>query len=68
MPSNGKPEIPVVGSYGINSGVLFLELNKLREFEFDKKMMNLLDIYMEKLFRPEQDLLNILFANQTGRW
>jgi lipopolysaccharide biosynthesis glycosyltransferase len=58
--------IPLVKRYGINSGVLFLRLDKLRKFELDKKMMQTLDLWIKKPITAEQDLLNILFSNQTG--
>jgi lipopolysaccharide biosynthesis glycosyltransferase len=57
---------PIVAPHGINSGVLFLKFDKMKEFQFERKITNLLDVYMNHLKLPEQDLLNILFSNQTG--
>jgi lipopolysaccharide biosynthesis glycosyltransferase len=58
--------MPYVLPYGVNSGVLFLKFDKMKEFEFEKKIFALFDIYIKRLQLPEQDLLNILFYNQTG--
>lgn len=58
--------IPVVGKYGINSGILFMKLIELRRFEFVKKII---EIKNNSKFQitGDQDMINILFHKQTGK-
>lgn len=63
---NLKTHVPAYGPSGLNAGVLFMRLNKLREFDFEKKILNLIPIYKSRLQFAEQDLINILFHNDTG--
>lgn len=55
--------VPAVWNSGLNSGVLFMRLDRMREFGFEEKIQNLLlnTTYHSRLAFPEQDLLNILF-------
>ena len=44
----------------INSGVLLMNLNKLREKEFDKHFLNLLNTYHFDCIAPDQDYINAI--------
>ena len=47
-----------------NSGVLLLNLDKLRKIEFTRNLYNYINEYQSKLLYPDQDLINICFKNQ----
>lgn len=66
----GKPEprIPAYGKYGLNSGVLLMRLDRLRDFMFEEKMIALSNDYKYRLIYPEQDLLNIVFHFNHGQY
>lgn len=62
-----KTRLPlVVDKYGVNSGLLFMKLDDLRRFDFVKKII---EIRRRSKFRiiGDQDMINILFYNQTGK-
>ena len=62
-----KTRLPlVVDKYGVNSGLLFMKLDDLRRFDFVKKII---EIRKRSKFRiiGDQDMINILFYNQTGK-
>jgi len=63
-----KSRVPSVWTSGFNAGVLFMRLDRLREFNYEKKILNIvLDRkYNSKFDFAEQDLLNILFHKNTG--
>ncbi|MCM3586980.1 hypothetical protein M3182_14670 [Mesobacillus maritimus] len=42
----------------INSGVMIMNLSKLREFEFTEKILEFADNYNDKLVMPDQDAIN----------
>jgi lipopolysaccharide biosynthesis glycosyltransferase len=51
-----------VRPYGLNSGIIYMNLDKMRQFGFELKITDLLDEYKPKLAHPEQDLMSILFS------
>jgi lipopolysaccharide biosynthesis glycosyltransferase len=60
---------PVTGKFGLNTGVLFMKLDKMREFNFEGKMALILDrclVNNIRLHVAEQDLVNILFASSSA--
>lgn len=59
--------VPWVWKYGLNSGMLLMRLDRMREFDFEKKIIETAAVpkYKESVV-GDQDLLNILFHNQTG--
>jgi lipopolysaccharide biosynthesis glycosyltransferase len=61
-----KLAFPIVGRSGLNSGIIFMRLDRMREFKFEDKMMDLLEEYKSKLVHPEQDLMSILFSYYPG--
>ena len=62
-----ETHVPAIFDSGLNSGVLFMRLDRMREFDFEKKIINLWRIYFNKLVYPEQDLLNIIFHDNIGK-
>ena len=64
----GRPtHVPAVWQSGLNGGVIFMRLNRLREFDFEKKIIEIAEMYHTKLHFAEQDLLNILFSKNIGK-
>lgn len=55
--------IPDINSY-FNSGVLLMNLNKLREMPLRKKAFECLSQF-ERLFYPDQDVLNLICAGKV---
>ena len=62
-----QTHVPAVFDSGLNGGVLFMRLDRMREFAFEEKIINLSNSYKPKLTFAEQDLLNILFHDNIGR-
>ena len=63
--------MPVVWNSGLNSGVLFMRLDRMREFEFERKVEDLLSnnvSLVSKIIYPEQDILNIIFYTNIGEF
>ncbi|XP_045119475.1 glucoside xylosyltransferase 2-like isoform X2 [Portunus trituberculatus] len=58
---------PTYGSSGLNSGVLVMNLTRVRGYEggWTENIMRIVDKYKRKLTLPDQDILNILFSNKT---
>ena len=62
--------VSLVFNTGINSGVLFMKLDRLREFEFGKKMAK---VAFDDFYRKQYDLygnqiiMGLLFRNQSGK-
>lgn len=58
--------VPWVWKYGVNSGMLLMRLDRMREFDFEKKIIQTATFpkYKESIM-GDQDLLNILFHNQS---
>ena len=54
---------------GLNSGVIFMNLTRMREFHFDKLALEAYDKYQGKLDGgPDQDILNIIFGMHSGKF
>lgn len=47
-----------------NSGVLLLDLNKLRKIKFTQNLTNYINQYDSKLLYPDQDIINLYFKHQ----
>ena len=56
-----KSRFPFYGKYGLNSGVLLMNLTRLRNFEFEKKIFKIFQKYKKVIKLGDQDLINILF-------
>ena len=58
--------IPVVGQFGINSGLMFMKLDELRRFDFVNKIIEIQNKTKYRIY-GDQDMINFLFHNQTGK-
>ena len=61
-----EAHVPVVWDAGINAGVIFMRLDRMREFKFQEKLIEYAVEYKDRLLFHEQDLINILFTNYIG--
>ncbi|KAL5288943.1 GXYLT2 family protein [Megaselia abdita] len=52
---------PFYGAMGLNSGVMLMNLTRMREFEWEKKIFPIYDSYKNKIIFGDQDLINIFF-------
>jgi UDP-xylose:glucoside alpha-1,3-xylosyltransferase len=52
---------PYYGKLGLNSGVMLMNLTRMREFEFSSKIIPLYEIYKYNITWGDQCLLNIMF-------
>lgn len=52
---------PYYGALGVNSGVMLMNLTRMRAFKWDEYMWPLLKEYKLKITWGDQDLINILF-------
>ncbi|CAN7937881.1 unnamed protein product, partial [Ixodes hexagonus] len=55
------------GRYGLNSGVILMNLTRMRAYGFESLVMTLMDKYHKVLKLPDQDLLNMVFHDDPGR-
>ncbi|CAF0713883.1 unnamed protein product [Brachionus calyciflorus] len=58
---------PYYGKLGLNSGVMLMNLTRMREFEFVNKIYPLYQIYKYNITWGDQCLLNILFKFHPDR-
>lgn len=58
--------IPVIGRFGINSGLMFMKLDELRRFDFVNKIIEIKNKTKYRIY-GDQDMINFLFHNQTGK-
>ncbi|XP_067653521.1 glucoside xylosyltransferase 1-like [Haliotis asinina] len=58
---NRVAKTPYYGKLGLNSGVMLMDLVRLREHHWLEKMMNYFRKYLPKLMLGDQDLINIFF-------
>lgn len=53
---------PYYGKYGVNSGVMLMNLERMRQLKWEQKMLPIYQKYNLKLVFGDQDLINIYFA------
>lgn len=58
---------PYYGKLGVNSGVMLMNLTRMREFKWNLYMLPLFKEYKLKITWGDQDLINILFAYYPER-
>lgn len=61
-----KTHVPTIWDSGLNGGVLFMRLDRMREFDFENKIIKLFEAHSDNLLFLEQDLLNILFSQNLS--
>ena len=61
-------QFPTYGSCGLNTGVLVMNLTRMREFEggWTENIMQVVHKYKKKMILADQDILNILFSNKVS--
>ncbi len=52
---------PYYGKLGLNSGVMLMNLTRMREFELTSKIIPIYEIYKHNITWGDQCLLNIMF-------
>lgn len=57
-----KFQHPYYGQLGVNSGVMLMNLTRMREFKWNRYMLPLYKEYKLKITWGDQDLINILFS------
>ena len=57
---------PFYGKLGLNSGVMLMNLTRMREFHFEKKILPIYKTYKYNITWGDQCLLNILFHFHPG--
>lgn len=65
-----KPSInhPFVRPHGVNSGVLLMNLTRMRDFSFVQKIALIHEQYKERIVWFDQDVINILGYFNPGFW
>jgi UDP-xylose:glucoside alpha-1,3-xylosyltransferase len=58
---NSLLSYPYFGSSGINSGVLMMNLTRMRQFNFKLKIYPIYKQYRDRILLIDQDILNIMF-------
>jgi len=61
-------ESPKTGIYRINCGILLLNLKKMREINFEKKVLNLIVNKKHKYKYHDQDVINMHFKKYIGEF
>jgi UDP-xylose:glucoside alpha-1,3-xylosyltransferase len=59
---------PYYGKLGLNSGVMLMNLTRMREFKFTQKFFPLFNEYKYNITWGDQCLLNILFHYHPGKY
>lgn len=52
---------PFYGKHGLNSGIALMNLTKMREVDWEKKVVAIFEQYQSSLLYPDQDIINIYF-------
>ncbi|KAH6941286.1 hypothetical protein HPB50_015746 [Hyalomma asiaticum] len=58
---------PFYKPLGVNSGVMLMNLTRMREFRWEERVLPLQEIYGDKIAWGDQDLINILFSLHPDR-
>ena len=57
---------PYYGSYGLNSGVMLMNLTRMRAFGWNDKLEPILQKYRSKVVWGDQDIINVIFHYNPG--
>lgn len=58
---------PFYGPLGVNSGVMLMNLTRMRQFKWEEFILELHKEYRLKITWGDQDLINILFYYHPGK-
>lgn len=59
--------VPFYGKTGLNSGVMLMDLEKMRNIDWESKILAIYDKYKNNLQWCDQDLINIYFHNNPDQ-
>lgn len=62
-----EAKFPFYGKFGLNSGVMLMNLTRLRKFKMSKKMVPIYQQYKNDIKFGDQCLLNIFFHKYPSR-
>lgn len=65
---NKPVHVPAVGQSGLNSGVLFIKLDRIRNSNFLGLVEETAEKFKPNLIGAEQDVLNIIFNNFPSKF
>ena len=65
---NKPVHVPAVGQSGLNSGVLFIKLDRIRTSNFLELVEETAEKFKPNLIGAEQDVLNIIFNNFPSKF
>jgi UDP-xylose:glucoside alpha-1,3-xylosyltransferase len=63
---NNQNSHPFVAPHGLNSGVLLMNLTRMRDFLFVEKIVKIYEQYENQIHWTDQDLLNIIGYYNPG--
>lgn len=58
---------PYYGRLGVNSGVMLMNLTRMREFKWESHVLPIYKEYKLKITWGDQDIINILFYYNPGK-
>lgn len=58
---------PYYGSYGLNSGVMLMNLTRMRQFGWTNRLDPILKQYGSKIVWGDQDIINVIFNYNPGK-
>jgi UDP-xylose:glucoside alpha-1,3-xylosyltransferase len=66
---NYRPLQPIIGKYGVNSGVLLMNLTRMREFGWISKVLTVHKYYAinQKKYFADQGIINIVLEENPGK-
>ena len=64
---NKKSRVPYPGLYGINSGIILMNLTRMREFKFVEKALEYIDKFGHHFRAFDQEALNTMFHFHEGK-
>lgn len=63
---NHHAKHPFYGELGVNSGVMLMNLTRMRAFRWEAWIVPLFEAYKDRIVWGDQDLINILFHEHPG--
>lgn len=57
---------PYYGYYGVNSGVMLMNLSRMRQFGWNQRLEPIFEKYQSKIVWGDQDIINIIFSSDPG--
>ena len=54
---------PYYGNYGVNSGVMLMKLDKMRQLKWERQITDIYETFNTRIVFGDQDLINIYFSS-----